>query len=62
MSMTYKELLQQLQELDERQLNQSVLVYHIESKTLEPVNSADLSTSGLDGLIDSDHLFLSINN
>jgi hypothetical protein len=56
--MTYKELLESLNELSAEQLNQTVTVYDGAVGEYYPVYSCDVSL--VDGVLDKNHFFIEI--
>ena len=56
--MTYKELLEYLNELSTEQLNQTVTVYNAADDEYYPVNSCNVSL--VDDVLDKDHFFIEI--
>ena len=57
-TMTYKELLESLNELSAEQLNQTVTVYNAADDEYYPVNSCNVSL--VDDVLDKDHFFIEI--
>ena len=60
--MTYKELLEKLQALNEEQLNSNVTVYDIGAGTFEEIDNTGFSNSVGDEQKDTDRFYIEVGN